>query len=59
MLLFWFVFQLAAGAAGLAGSGAGDGVAYFAHIGGFAAGLLAIKVFTAGRKELYLKRSRM
>lgn len=59
VLLFWFVFQLAAGAAGLAGSGAGDGVAYFAHIGGFAAGLLAIKVFTAGRKELYLKRSRM
>lgn len=58
VLAFWFFFQLAAGAAGLAGSG-GDGVAYFAHIGGFVAGLLTIRLFTAGRKAVFIKRSQM
>ncbi|MDO8737254.1 MAG: rhomboid family intramembrane serine protease [Thermoleophilia bacterium] len=41
VLLFWFLFQLFYGLSNL-GSSTG-GVAYFAHIGGFIAGLLAIK----------------
>jgi membrane associated rhomboid family serine protease len=45
LLGFWFLEQLYLGAAGLAGTGSGEGVAYFAHIGGFAFGLLAIRPF--------------
>lgn len=46
----WFVFQLieSFGALG-AGPEAGGGVAYAAHIGGFIAGLVLIKIFAIGR----------
>ena len=50
LLGFWFVEQLYLGAAGLAGTGSGEGVAYFAHVGGFVFGLLAIRLF-AGRRR--------
>ena len=40
----WFVFQLISGLGMLGGADAG-GVAYAAHLGGFAAGLLLIKLF--------------
>ena len=51
LLGFWFVLQLAFGAAGLAGPlGGGEGVAYFAHVGGFAFGLLVIRLFATARK---------
>jgi len=55
VLLFWFLLQLFYGLAGL-GAGAGDGVAYFAHIGGFVAGLLTIKLFTLGKRKVHIKR---
>ncbi len=45
LLGFWFLEQLYLSAAGLAGTGSGEGVAYFAHIGGFAFGLLTIRLF--------------
>lgn len=49
LLGFWFAEQLYVGLAGLARVGgigsSGEGVAYFAHIGGFAFGLLAIRLF--------------
>ena len=45
----WFVFQVVAGM-GLLGSGSqAGGVAYAAHVGGFVAGLVLVKVFAAGR----------
>ena len=48
LLGFWFAEQLWLGLEGLAGTGAlgsgGQGVAYFAHIGGFLFGLLAIRL---------------
>jgi membrane associated rhomboid family serine protease len=45
----WFVFQLISGL-GMLGSGSqAGGVAYAAHIGGFVAGLVLIKVFEIGR----------
>lgn len=45
----WFVFQLISGI-GMLGPGAQEGgVAYAAHIGGFIAGLLIIKLFTVNR----------
>jgi membrane associated rhomboid family serine protease len=51
LLAFWFLEQLYFGAAGLASPlGGGEGVAYFAHIGGFAFGLLLIRLFAKHRK---------
>ena len=47
----WFVFQLISGLGMLGGGSKGGGVAYAAHIGGFIAGLLLIKLFTIGRSE--------
>lgn len=46
----WFVFQLISGL-GILGSGSqAGGVAYAAHIGGFIAGLVLIKIFAIGRR---------
>ncbi len=46
LLGFWFIEQLLFGLSGLATPiGGGEGVAYFAHVGGFAFGLLAIRLF--------------
>jgi membrane associated rhomboid family serine protease len=53
LLGFWFLEQLYFGLAGLDRVGgigsSGEGVAYFAHIGGFAFGLLAIRLFARRR----------
>ena len=48
-LVIWFAQQALFGALDLNGSG--GGVAYFAHIGGFAFGLLAIKLFASERRR--------
>lgn len=45
----WFVFQLISGLGMLGSGSAAGGVAYAAHIGGFIAGLVLIKVFEIGR----------
>ena len=46
LLGFWFLLQVALGAAGLTHAGSGsEGVAYFAHIGGFLFGLALIWPF--------------
>jgi membrane associated rhomboid family serine protease len=51
LLGFWVLEQLYFGAAGLASPlGGGEGVAYFAHIGGFAFGLLLIRLFAKHSK---------
>ena len=44
---FWIGFQIISGFSML--SGGGDGVAYAAHIGGFFAGMLLIKLFDRGQ----------
>ena len=48
----WFVFQLINGL-GMLGQGSqeGGGVAYAAHIGGFVAGLLLVKLFDSGANQ--------
>jgi membrane associated rhomboid family serine protease len=45
----WFLFQLIS-AFGMIGQGpnAGGGVAFMAHIGGFVAGVVLVKLFAAG-----------
>jgi membrane associated rhomboid family serine protease len=45
----WFVFQLISGLGMLGGGSQQGGVAYAAHVGGFIAGLVLIKVFAIGR----------
>lgn len=45
----WFAFQLISGLGILGGGSQMGGVAYAAHIGGFAAGLVLVKLFTLGR----------
>ena len=54
MLGLWFLEQALVGGASLAqpAGGEGGGVAYFAHIGGFLFGLLAIRAFAQRRKRM-------
>ncbi len=52
-LIYWFVFQLLAGVGSLGSEEAG-GVAVWAHVGGFIAGLVLIKPFQ-NRKLVYAK----
>jgi membrane associated rhomboid family serine protease len=49
----WFVFQLITGGYAFVHPEAGGGVAYFAHIGGFVFGFLAVKLFSTGRPPRY------
>jgi membrane associated rhomboid family serine protease len=53
-LFIWFAQQAIFGAVDLTTpSGGGGGVAYFAHVGGFAFGLLAVKLFAKRRSAAY------
>lgn len=49
VLGLWFVLQLFSGVLSLGGPDVG-GVAFWAHIGGFAAGMLLARVFRSGRR---------
>lgn len=42
-MAFWLILQLFSGAASLAAAGEGGGIAWWAHIGGFAVGFLLIR----------------
>jgi membrane associated rhomboid family serine protease len=53
LLGFWFLEQLYFGAAGLTNPVGGEGVAYFAHIGGFAFGLLVIWPFASRLRKAW------
>ena len=50
VLGFWIVIQLFSQIGSIAETSDGGGVAYMAHIGGFAAGFVLVKLFTAGRR---------
>ena len=52
----WFLFQVVAGMGLLGGGSQAGGVAYAAHVGGFVAGLILVKVFAAGRLVPRLRR---
>ena len=45
----WFLLQLFLGSQSVVAPEQGGGVAFFAHVGGFVFGLLAIRIFSAGR----------
>jgi membrane associated rhomboid family serine protease len=61
VLGLWFLLQLLYGSAELAQpvAGAGGGVAYFAHIGGFLFGLLLIRLFANNPHDDYESSSRI
>jgi membrane associated rhomboid family serine protease len=61
VLGFWILIQLFLGANDLASPavGAEGGVAYFAHIGGFAFGLLAVKLFANRIQDDYERAHRL
>src|SRR5678809_602804 len=48
----WFAFQLISGLGMLGGGSQQGGVAYAAHVGGFIAGLVLIKIFDRGRPKV-------
>jgi membrane associated rhomboid family serine protease len=48
-MLFWFFLQLFSGAASLFASGEGGGIAWWAHIGGFAVGFFLIRPLCRSR----------
>jgi membrane associated rhomboid family serine protease len=50
MIGIWFLFQLLSGIGTIAGA-QDDGVAYWAHVGGFLGGLLLIKPFGIGASQ--------
>jgi membrane associated rhomboid family serine protease len=49
MLGLWIVIQLLSGVGSLANTQEGGGVAFMAHVGGFVAGVVLVKVFAVGR----------
>lgn len=51
VLGLWFVVQFFSGFMSLGFGGAGGGVAWWAHIGGFAFGLLAMRLLDRGRRR--------
>ena len=53
VLGLWFIQQAVFGAVGLTNpTGAGGGVAFFAHVGGFVFGLATIKLLATRRKQV-------
>jgi membrane associated rhomboid family serine protease len=52
MLVWWFLIQLGSGFGSLARTDySGGGVAFFAHIGGFVAGMLLIRAFPSQQRR--------
>jgi membrane associated rhomboid family serine protease len=52
MLGLWILIQFVSGLGSLARTEETGGVAYMAHIGGFVAGLVLVKLFAAGRPRI-------
>ena len=51
MLLYWFGLQLLSGLSSLASVTQAQGIAWFAHVGGFLAGILLIRLFAVNRRR--------
>ena len=53
VLGLWFVLQLISGFAGIDASGGAEGIAWWAHIGGFIFGIIIAKLFASRPNQLY------
>jgi membrane associated rhomboid family serine protease len=51
MLLYWFAIQLLSGISTVSNVTQAQGIAWFAHVGGFVAGLLLVRVFLSNRRR--------
>lgn len=51
MLGYWFILQIFSGAASLPFSGESGGIAFWAHVGGFATGVIFAKILKGSRME--------
>jgi membrane associated rhomboid family serine protease len=51
MIGYWIVIQVISGVGSLGGMGEGGGVAFFAHIGGFVAGLATVWLFRDSKRQ--------
>ncbi|MBV9939611.1 MAG: rhomboid family intramembrane serine protease, partial [Acidobacteriaceae bacterium] len=49
MLIYWFAIQLLSGLSSLASVSQAQGIAWFAHVGGFVAGLILVRIFSGNR----------
>lgn len=50
MLIYWFALQLLSGLGSLSTVTQAQGIAWFAHVGGFLAGILLVRVFLGNRR---------
>jgi membrane associated rhomboid family serine protease len=49
MLLYWFLLQLFSGLGSIATSTQAQGIAWFAHVGGFLVGVIFVRMFSGNR----------
>jgi membrane associated rhomboid family serine protease len=56
-LVYWFVLQLFSGAGALENTHASQGVAWFAHVGGFIAGIVLVKILPT--RQPYQRRTEL
>ncbi len=56
MLIYWFALQVLSGLGSLSSVSQAQGIAWFAHVGGFLAGILLVRAF-AGNRSRYRYRS--
>lgn len=49
MLIYWFAIQLLSGLGSLVTLPQAQGIAWFAHVGGFVAGLILVRIFAGNR----------
>jgi membrane associated rhomboid family serine protease len=51
MLIYWFLLQLLSGLGSLASVSQAQSIAWFAHVGGFLAGILLVRLFVGQRRR--------
>ena len=53
MLIYWFAIQLLSGLGSMSSVTQAQGIAWFAHVGGFLAGILLVRLFLTNRPARY------
>jgi membrane associated rhomboid family serine protease len=55
MLIYWFALQVLSGLGSLASISRAQGIAWFAHVGGFLAGILMVRAFAGNRRPYHYR----